>query len=63
MPRLLPFPRLRTLASSDSDCTLVARFATSADEAAFAELVRRHGPMVLGVCRRAAHDTHLADDA
>ncbi|MDB5311526.1 MAG: hypothetical protein JWO38_5728, partial [Gemmataceae bacterium] len=63
MPRLLPLSRLRPIPRPDTDRSLVARFATSADEAAFAELVRRHGPMVLGVCRRAAHDTHLADDA
>src|SRR5690349_1226472 len=47
-------------ASSDAD--LLARF-TGGDGEAFAELVRRHGPLVLGVCRRAAGDDHLAEDA
>ena len=32
-------------------------------EEAFAELVRRHGPMVRAVCRRVLRDDHLADDA
>lgn len=32
-------------------------------EPAFAALVERHGPMVLGVCRRLLADSHLAEDA
>ena len=42
---------------------LVARFRMSADEDAFAALVARHGPAVLGVCRRVLADRHAADDA
>ena len=34
-----------------------------AAEPAFAALVERHGPMVLGVCRRLLGDHHLAEDA
>src|SRR5262245_47775302 len=48
---------------TDSDRTLVERFARTWDERAFAELVRRHGPMVLGVCRRVLRHTADADDA
>src|SRR6185436_7475010 len=29
---------------------------------AFAALLERHGPMVMGVCRRALRDEHLAED-
>ncbi|HYH67400.1 MAG TPA: sigma-70 family RNA polymerase sigma factor [Urbifossiella sp.] len=46
-----------------ADARLVARFARTHDPDAFAELVRRLGPMVLGVCRRVTGDRHLADDA
>ncbi len=46
-----------------SDGTLLARFVARRDEDAFAALVRRHGPMVLGVCHRILRDAHDADDA
>jgi RNA polymerase sigma factor (sigma-70 family) len=47
----------------DSDRDLLGRFARSRDEPAFAALVRRHGPMVLGVCRRVLRHSADADDA
>jgi len=42
---------------------LLARFAATGDEAAFAVLVRRHGPMIFGLCRRLILDHHAAEDA
>src|SRR5215831_18247728 len=46
-----------------ADQELLRRFRDERHEPAFAELLRRHGPMVLGVCRRLLHDLHDAEDA
>ena len=49
-----------------SDGRLLEHFLArhgAASEAAFEVLVRRHGPMVLSLCRRMLHDDHAADDA
>jgi RNA polymerase sigma factor (sigma-70 family) len=45
------------------DHQLLERFAHDRDEDAFAALLRRHGPMVLSVCRSVLHDLHDAEDA
>jgi RNA polymerase sigma factor (sigma-70 family) len=49
--------------ASAPDAALLAWFAADRDEAAFAELVRRHGPVVLGVCHRVAGHRQDAEDA
>jgi hypothetical protein len=45
------------------DVQLLQRFLQERDESAFAQLMQRHGPLVLGVCRHLLHDQHDADDA
>jgi RNA polymerase sigma factor (sigma-70 family) len=56
---------IRQLADAGSlltDGELLEGFVLRREEAAFEALVRRHGPMVLGVGRRVLHDGDAADD-
>jgi RNA polymerase sigma factor (sigma-70 family) len=46
-----------------SDGQLLERFTSRRDEAVFAELVQRHGPMVLNVCRSVLRHDQDAEDA
>jgi RNA polymerase sigma factor (sigma-70 family) len=59
---------IRQFASARKDCDepdrqLLERFAAHRDEAAFAALLKRHGPMVLRVCRSVLHGLQDAEDA
>jgi RNA polymerase sigma factor (sigma-70 family) len=65
-------PRMGTLAgltvrlatiSDETDADWIGRYVRDRDDAAFAAIVRRHGRMVLGVCRRILGDAADADDA
>jgi RNA polymerase sigma factor (sigma-70 family) len=53
---------LRHDAGDLADALLLECWLTDGDDAAFEALVRRHGPMVLKVCRRVLHDAHEAED-
>src|SRR5262249_38937652 len=46
-----------------TDRDLLGQFVATQDPVAFAELVRRHGPMVLRVCRRVLQHAQDAEDA
>jgi RNA polymerase sigma factor (sigma-70 family) len=54
---------MRTSLEAERDGELLRRFVEQRDEAAFEALVRRHGPMVLGVCLRILRNRPDADDA
>jgi RNA polymerase sigma factor (sigma-70 family) len=55
--------RLDPGAAALTDAQLLTRFVQVRDENAFAALVGRHGPLVLGVCRRVLSHHQDAEDA
>jgi RNA polymerase sigma factor (sigma-70 family) len=52
-----------TMAEELTDRQLIEQLVQGRSETAFAALVRRHGPLVLGVCRRLLGHAHDAEDA
>jgi RNA polymerase sigma-70 factor (ECF subfamily) len=62
---LQPLRRMVLLSQSAalSDSELLEHYLTSRDDAHFEALLRRHGPMVLGVCRRVLRNEEDAHDA
>src|SRR5205823_5836087 len=50
-------------AEDRTDRQLLERAATGHDEGAFEAILRRHGPLVFGVCRRVLRNEHDAEDA
>jgi RNA polymerase sigma factor (sigma-70 family) len=63
MNRVLDYLRVRSVTlAADADAAVLDRFLAARDEPAFAELVRRHGPVVWGACRRLLADTRDAED-
>ncbi len=54
---------LRLDGAEPADRVLLDAFIDHRSDEAFETLVRRHGPMVLGVCRRVIGDRHEAEDA
>jgi RNA polymerase sigma factor (sigma-70 family) len=48
--------------AAESDRQLLQRFVDTGDESAFRTIFDRHGPMLLGLCRRQLHAGELAED-
>src|SRR5579872_7314898 len=49
--------------SQQDDARLLTAFITENDQTAFATIIRRHGPMVFGICQRLLSDFQAAEDA
>ena len=61
-PVLRHIRQLMEITPSLADGELLERFVRQREEGAFEALMRRHGPMVLGVGRRVLHDRDAAAD-
>src|SRR5437773_1245228 len=62
-PAIAPRRRPTMLAAALDDGQLLERYVRHGDETAFAALVTRHGPLVLGVCRRVLRHQQDTEDA
>jgi hypothetical protein len=65
MKTLIPGLRRALLPGADQarcDEELLEAFVSARDEMAFEMLLKRHGPMVMGVCRRVLQNVHDAED-
>jgi RNA polymerase sigma factor (sigma-70 family) len=66
LPRVLRYVGVLARRAGDGerrDTELLEEFVAQRDEGAFAALLERHGPLVLGVCRQVLGDLHDAEDA
>src|SRR5258706_4262371 len=66
MNKVIDYLRRAVLGGSEAELTdaqLLECFVSHREEAAVAALVRRHGPMVWGVCHRVLLNHHDAEDA
>lgn len=54
--------QVQRLSGDPADAVLLSRFVVGRDEAAFAALLRQHGPMVLGIGRRVLKSESDAED-
>jgi len=63
LERIVSLIRRASIIDGPTDDELLSRFARQRDQDAFAEIVRRHGPMVLAVCRRILRQEQDAEDA
>ena len=61
--RVMEHLRRTLLPTGLADGELLSRFVAAHDEPSFTTLVRRHGPMVWGVCKRVLRHHHDAEDA
>jgi RNA polymerase sigma factor (sigma-70 family) len=64
--KVMPYLRwnaVREHGGGATDSTLLEQYVTGQDEASFEELLHRHGPMVLGVCRRVLSNEADVEDA